>query len=464
MKRADFELDESLLLDLSGPGPRYTSYPTVPEWSEAFGSADAFAALERASSKPNEPLSLYVHLPFCGRMCLFCGCTVEITKRRDRVERYLDALDQEFELVARRLGQRRGLAQLHWGGGTPTHLDVGQIERVFDMITRRFKLLDGAEVSLEAHPHVTTHEQIDVLRRLGFNRISMGVQDLDPHVQKVIHRDQTTEETVDLVAYSRKVGFEGVNLDLLYGLPEQNDRTFGSTLDTIAEIKPDRLAVYGYAHVPWHKEAQRSLEQYRMPTPPERARLFGLALEKLGLAGYEVIGLDHFALRTDALYLAIERGLLHRNFMGYTTAPASEMIALGMSSISDVGDAFFQNARTTAEYEERIAKGELPVVRGMVRSAEDDLRRAVIQDVMCRMKLDLDELEARFGRKDLATHFASEWKELERYQQLGFCTLGPRRLDVTPKGRLFLRHLAMVFDAYLKNKPKSGEERFSRTV
>ncbi|MBI5433886.1 MAG: oxygen-independent coproporphyrinogen III oxidase [Planctomycetes bacterium] len=464
MRSADFELDDALLLDLSGPGPRYTSYPTVPEWNEAFGSNDALEAIERAAERPDEPLSLYVHLPFCGRMCLFCGCTVEITKRRDRVERYLEALEREFELVSQRLGARKKLAQLHWGGGTPTHLDPGQLQRVFGMISSRFEILPGAEVSLEAHPHVTTFEQIDVLKKLGFNRISMGVQDLDPHVQKIIHRDQTTEETVNLVAYARKVGFEGVNLDLLYGLPEQNERTFGSTLDIIASIRPDRLAVYGYAHVPWHKEAQRSLEQYTMPTPVERARLFGLSIEKLGAAGYEVIGLDHFALPTDALYLAIERGILHRNFMGYTTAPAEQMIALGMSSISDVGNAFFQNARTTEEYEARINKGELPIVRGMVRSAEDDLRRAVIQDVMCRMRLDLDELEVRFRRRDLAAHFASEWKELERFQKLGFCTVGPRRLDVTPKGRLFLRHLAMVFDAYLKNKPKSGEERFSRTV
>ena len=250
MKSADFELDDALLLDLSGPGPRYTSYPTVPEWNEAFGSNDALEAIERASERPDEPLSLYVHLPFCGRMCLFCGCTVEITKRRDRVERYLGALEREFELVSQRLGARKKLAQLHWGGGTPTHLDPGQLQRVFGMISSRFEILPGAEVSLEAHPHVTTFEQIDVLKKLGFNRISMGVQDLDPHVQKIIHRDQTTEETVNLVAYARKVGFEGVNLDLLYGLPEQNERTFGSTLDIIASIRPDRLAVYGYAHVP----------------------------------------------------------------------------------------------------------------------------------------------------------------------------------------------------------------------
>jgi oxygen-independent coproporphyrinogen III oxidase len=464
MKFGDFELADELLLDLAGPGPRYTSYPTVPEWSEAFGTSDAVAALERAAGRADEPLSIYVHLPFCSRLCLFCGCTVEITKRRDRVEAYLDALDGEFELVAKHLGSRRGVVQLHWGGGTPTHLDPKQLERVFDMVARRFHLVDDAEISLEVHPHVTTFEQIDVLRALGFNRISMGVQDLDPHVQALIHRDQTTEETVRLVDYARRAGFEGVNLDLLYGLPAQTERTFGATLDTIAELRPDRLAVYGYAHVPWLKHAQRSLEEHGLPTPQERAGLFALALSKLGASGYEVIGLDHFALPTDGLHRAIASGLLHRNFMGYTTAPAREMVALGMSSISDVGGAFFQNERTAAEYEARIARGELPIVRGMVRDADDDLRRAVIQDLMCRMHVDLDELAVRFGRDDLAATFALEWRDLERYAAHGFCALSPRRIDVTPKGRLFLRRLAMVFDAYLREKQPDSTQRFSRTV
>ncbi|MCE9594143.1 MAG: oxygen-independent coproporphyrinogen III oxidase [Planctomycetes bacterium] len=464
MKLGDFDLADDLLLDLSGPGPRYTSYPTVPEWSETFGASDATAAIERAALRTSEPLSLYVHLPFCSRLCLFCGCTVEITKRRDRVERYLDALEGEFELIARHLGARRDVVQLHWGGGTPTHLDPRQLERVYAMVSRRFRIVAGAEVSLEVHPHVTTFEQVDVLRALGFNRISMGVQDLDPHVQALIHRDQTTDETVRLVEHARRVGFEGVNLDLLYGLPAQNERTFGATLDTIAKLRPDRLAVYGYAHVPWLKEAQRSLEQHGLPTAQERARLFALALSKLGACGYEVIGLDHFALPTDALYRAIDDGRLHRNFMGYTTAPAREMIAFGMSSISDVGGAFFQNERTAAEYEARIARGELPVVRGMQRNADDDLRRAVIQDLMCGMRVDLDELGVRLGRDDLAATFAVEWRELERYRDLGFCTLSARRVDVTPKGRLFLRRMAMVFDAYLRGRTSQTTQRFSRTV
>jgi len=455
-------VDEELLLRMSRPGPRYTSYPTAPVWRDDLGDADARAALRRAAEHPDEPLSLYVHIPFCRRRCLFCGCTVEITRREDRVERYLDALEREIDMVSGELGGRRSVVQLHFGGGTPTHLSPTELRRVFERLRGSFRIETGAELSIEVHPHVTHLEHVETLAELGFNRISMGVQDTDAHVQAVVHRDQTVEETARLVERCRELGFLGINMDLMYGLPAQTEETFARTLGTVVGMRPDRLAVYGYAHVPWLKPTQKVLEREHLPDPVERAHLFAVAIHELSSAGYRVIGLDHFARETDALYESLLAGTMHRNFMGYTTHPAEDMVAFGMSSISDVGGAFLQNARQNKDYERLVAAEEIPAVRGMVRSPEDDLRRAVIQELMCRMELDLDRLEARFERCDLEEHFREEWKELEPLAREGFCDLEERRVRVLPRGRLFLRHLAMVFDAYLE--PRPGEHRFSQTI
>jgi len=456
-------IDEAQILRFSGPGPRYTSYPTVPAWSETVGEDDARAAYARAAERADEPLSLYVHLPFCARLCLFCGCTVEITQRADRVERYLAMLEREIAAVAALLGSRRRVAQLHWGGGTPTHLTVPQIRRLHAALAAQFGFEPGAEISIEVHPHVTTTEQVDALTELGFDRFSMGVQDTDEHVQAVIHRDQTVEETAALVAHCRARGVKSVNLDLMYGLPEQSEATFERTLADVAAIRPDRLALYGYAHVPWLKPFQRALERHHLPDAPRRARLFALAASRLSEQGYELLGLDHFALPGDSLVAALHEGRLHRNFQGYTDQRAGEMVSFGMSAIGDAGGAFLQNARETRAYEERIEAGHLATVKGLVRSPEDDLRRAAIQDLMCRMRLDLDEMGRRSGRDDLETHFASEWRRLEPLAAEGLCRLTPGAVEVLPTGRLFLRHLAMVFDAYLA--PAAGEKpRFSQTV
>jgi oxygen-independent coproporphyrinogen III oxidase len=458
-------VDEATLLRHSGQGPRYTSYPTAPEWKD-FTEADALAAYARAAQRPSEPLSLYVHLPFCERLCLYCGCTVEISGKQSRADSYLDAVERELEIVAGALGARRGLMQMHWGGGTPTFLSPAQLARLHGAIARHFTFLPGAERSLEVDPHVTTAEQTDLLCDLGFNRVSMGVQDFDMAVQTAVKRDQTVEETERLIEHLRRRGIEGLNVDLMYGLPEQTEAGFARTLDTIARLRPERLAVFGYAHVPWMKPAQKILERGgHLPEAVPRARLFALALQRLGAAGYEVIGLDHFALRSDSLWQALQAGTLHRNFMGYATLPAPEMLGVGMSAIGDLAGAFLQNARTTKEYEPALRGGHLATVRGLLRSPEDELRRAVILSLMCRMRVDLDELERQTGRTDLAAHFATEWQELRSFADEGFCTLSPRRLDVTPRGRLFLRPLAMVFDEYLRRHTQDGEERrFSRTV
>ena len=456
-------IDEAQILRFSGPGPRYTSYPTVPAWNDGVRAREAEDALARAAQRPDEPLSLYVHLPFCARLCLFCGCTVEITRRADRVERYLDALEREIAMVAGRLGPRRRVSQLHWGGGTPTHLGVEQIRRVHGALAEHFVFEPGAEISIEVHPHVTSFEQVDVLTGLGFQRFSMGVQDTDPEVQRVIQRDQTLEETARLVAHCRARGVASVNLDLMYGLPRQNEATFARTLDDVAAIRPDRLAIYGYAHVPWMKPFQKALEEHALPDAAARARLFALAVERLSREGYELLGLDHFALPEDGLVRALHEGRLHRNFQGYTDLRADEMVSFGMSAIGDVGGAFVQNGRTAAEYEGHVAGGRLATVKGLVRSPEDDLRRAAIQALMCAMRLDLAELGRRFGRDDLAAHFAAEWRRLEPLAAEGLCVLGERVVEVLPTGRLFLRHFAMVFDEHLA-PGAAAKPRFSQTL
>ncbi len=468
---APLQVGEDVLAKLAVAGPRYTSYPTAPEWSDDFGEADALAAYGRAAQEADEPLSLYVHLPFCSRLCLYCGCTVEINGKQSRADSYLDAVEQEIALVSKALGERRDVVQLHWGGGTPTFLSTTQLRRLFAMLTDKFRLQGDAEVSLEVDPHVTTREQLECLADLGFNRVSMGVQDLDPAVQQAVRREQTVDETTSLIEGCRELGMQGVNVDLMYGLPEQTMDGFSRTLDLIAQLRPDRLAVFGYAHVPWLKPAQKVLESYAMPDAAQRTGLFSAALKTLSGAGYAVVGLDHFALETDPMVTALHAGELHRNFMGYATRPAPDMVGLGMSAIGDVAGAFLQNPRDTKTYEAALAAGHLPTLRGLLRTEEDELRRTMILSLMCRMRLDLDELEQELGRSDLASHFATEWAELQPLADQGFCTLSARRLDVTPMGRLFLRHMAMVFDAHLRRQraaAKAGDSqdgpRFSKTL
>ncbi len=468
MEAKVLHLDDELLGRLAVAGPRYTSYPTAPEWTDDFGENDGLAAYRRAAQSPDEPLSLYVHLPFCERMCLYCGCTIEVNGQPSRADAYLDAVEREVALVADALGDRGDVVQLHWGGGTPTFLTTDRLRRLFAMLTKRFNLTDDAEVSIEVDPHVTTAEQVDCLVDLGFNRVSMGVQDFEPVVQQAVRREQTLEETQALIEHCRAGGVSGINVDLMYGLPEQTAEGFGRTLDHVARLRPDRLAVFGYAHVPWLKPAQKALEKYTMPPAVERAQLFGLALDRLGGAGYTVVGLDHFALDDDPMVEALGKGDLHRNFMGYATRPAKDMVGLGMSAIGDVAGAYLQNVRDTKTYESCLGQGRLPTDRGMVRSAEDELRRSIILSLMCRMRIDWDELEQETGHSGLAQHFAGAWEQLAEFADQGFCTMDERRLDVTATGRLFLRHLAMVFDEYLARRRAEANDqsgpRFSKTI
>jgi oxygen-independent coproporphyrinogen III oxidase len=443
------------------PGPRYTSYPTAPEWTDAFGAAEFEDHLARAEAAGG-PLSIYVHIPFCREMCRFCGCNVVATHDRTRADAYLDLLEKEVALVAARLPTRRAVSQLHWGGGTPTFLDERQLARCHEILARHFAFAPDAEQAVEIDPAITTRSQIETLARLGFNRISMGVQDFDAKVQEVVGRVQGEKETADLVQAARDCGFHGVNLDLIYGLPYQTPETWTRTLEGIIAIHPDRLAVFGFAYVPWSKPHQRLLPQEALPKTEQRVELFLGAVEAFTRAGYRLIGLDHFALEADELARAQDGGYLYRNFQGYTIRPAADTIAFGVTSISDIGGAYAQNAHRLKDWGERVAAGLLPVERGAAVTEDDVLRRFVINRVMCLLRLDLREVAERFGpaaRQAIEADLRTGVGELE---EDGLVTFDGELLRVTPLGQILVRNVAMLFDAYLK---KDGAKRqFSRTV
>jgi oxygen-independent coproporphyrinogen-3 oxidase len=445
------------------PGPRYTSYPTAPEWTEAFGPERYAEHLARADGDGG-PLSVYVHLPFCREMCRFCGCNVIATHDRTRADAYLDVLAKEVALVAARLPHRRAVSQLHWGGGTPTFLDERQLERCHAIVAGHFQFTPDAEKAVEIDPAITTKSQVTALARLGFNRISMGVQDFDARVQEVVGRIQGEKETSDLVRHARELGFKGVNLDLIYGLPYQTPDTWKRTLDRIVAIHPDRLAVFGFAYVPWAKPHQRLLPQEALPRTEQRVELFLLAVEAFTRAGYRLIGLDHFALETDEMARAQDGGTLTRNFQGYTVRPAADTVAFGMTSISDLGGAYAQNAHKLKDWGDKVEAGVLPVERGASVTEEDVLRRFVINRVMCLLRLDLKEVEERFGpvsRKAIETDLKAGVQEL---QDDGLVTFDGSLLRVTPLGQLLVRNVAMLFDAYLPRHAKDKSPTFSRTV
>lgn len=455
-------LPSHALIDRYGkPGPRYTSYPAATEWSAAFGPDDASARLAEAD-RPGEPLSIYVHLPFCEEMCRFCGCNVIATKDRSRADDYLDVLEREVALWARYLPRRRTMSQLHLGGGTPTFLTEAQLERLYRILTATFQPTSGAELAIEVDPAVTRPEQLQLLGRLGFNRISVGVQDLNPQVQQAVNRIQTAEQTERVIQAARAAGFNGVNIDLIYGLPHQTPETFATTIDRVLLMKPDRLALFGYAHVPWMKPQQRLLPEAYLPNTYQRVELLVSAARKLEAAGFRQIGLDHFAREDDELAIAQREGTLSRNFQGYTARTAPDTLAFGVSAISDIGGAFIQSAHKLHEWRAAIDAGVLPVERGRARTREDELRGAAIRMLMCLLKLDIAPLAQQFG--PLAQWmFLRARPELEALAADGFLTLRTDGLDVTPLGRLFLRNIAMVFDAYLP-EAQPARQAFSKTV
>jgi len=443
------------------PGPRYTSYPTAPEWKDDFKAPQYVRHLARAEAAGG-PLSIYVHLPFCREMCRFCGCNVIATHDRSRADAYLDVLEKEVALVAAHLPTRRTVSQLHWGGGTPTFLDEKQLARCHAILARHFQFLPDAEQAIEIDPAITTKSQVDLLAELGFNRISMGVQDFNHKVQETVGRIQGERETADLVAAARAAGFRGVNLDLIYGLPYQTGATWQDTLERILRIHPDRMAVFGFAYVPWSKPHQKLLPQEALPKTEQRVELFLQTVEAFTKGGYRLIGLDHFALESDELARAQSAGTMFRNFQGYTVRPAADTVAFGMSSISDIGGAYAQNAHKLKDWADQVEAGNIPVDRGAAMSDDDVLRRFVINRVMCLLRLDLEEVKAEFGDPARAAIEASLRSGLDELVADGLVTFDGRVLRVTPLGQLLVRNVAMLFDAYLQ-KP-DGARKFSRTV
>jgi oxygen-independent coproporphyrinogen III oxidase len=450
-----------LITKYDRPGPRYTSYPTAPEWTDAFKAPQYEGHLARADREPG-PLSIYVHLPFCREMCRFCGCNVIATHDRTRADGYLDVLEKEVALVAQRLPERRAVSQLHWGGGTPTFLDDKQLVRCHEILARHFTFTDDVEKAVEIDPAITTKSQIETLAKLGFNRISMGVQDFDARVQEVVGRIQGEKETAELVQAARDFGFKGVNLDLIYGLPYQSPETWKKTLERILAIHPDRMAVFGFAYVPWSKPHQRLLPQEALPKTEQRVELFLGAVEAFTKAGYRLIGLDHFALESDELAVAQTGGYLYRNFQGYTVRPADDTVAFGMSSISDIGGAYAQNAHKLKDWGEMVEAGIVPIDRGASMSQDDVMRRFAINRVMCLLRLDLGEIATKFGPAARAALEADLAGGVQELVGDGLVTFDGNVLAVTPLGQLLVRNVAMLFDAYLKKA--DGKKQFSRTV
>lgn len=452
-----------LLARYDRPGPRYTSYPPAPHFLPDFAAAQYRAALARAATRATEPLSLYIHIPFCRERCTYCGCNVVIARRRGIEESYLAAVEAELALLADALGQRRGVAQLHWGGGTPTFLTPSQCRRLHTAVTRHFALLPGAEVAIEVDPCVTSDEHLTTLRELGFNRISMGLQDLDPAVQAAVKRVQPLELTAHHVDLARRLGFASVNLDLIYGLPHQTPDRFAHTVEqVITHLAPDRVAVFSYAHVPWLKPHQKALEALPLARGWEKFLLFRVAAERFLAAGYCFIGMDHFARPEDELARALEAGTLHRNFMGYTVQPGTELLGVGVSSIGDVAGCYVQNEKNVARFGRTISASEFAVERGRRRTAEDELRGAAIRRLICTFTLPFDWLARRFG-VDAEVHFAEELAELRRdFAGDGLVAVEAGGVRVLPRGRVFIRNICMVFDAYLR--AGTGPAMYSRTV
>lgn len=455
------EISAAFLEKYNRPGPRYTSYPTVPVWKDDFSPGDLESCFARADAAAT-PISLYMHLPFCESLCLFCACTVAIEKDKSVAVPYLAALKREIDHVSRFISRSRPVVQFHWGGGTPTYLSPSQMEDLFAHARDRFSFAPSAEIGVEVDPRVTTQEHLETLRRLGFNRLSMGVQDFEPRVQQAVHRVQPFELTRDLIAAARSLGFASINVDLIYGLPEQTAETFASTVDRTIALAPDRIALFSYAHVPWLKKQQGSFAA-RLPEGVEKFRIFQRGLETFLAAGYLYIGMDHFARPDDELAAAQRDRTLHRNFEGYTTKAGADLYGLGVSAISSIGDAYAQNIREISPYENAVSARGIATMRGYRLSPDDTLRRAVIGRLLCHAVIRTDEIEREFAIS-FPEYFAPEIERLAQARADGLVTLDASEIRVTPLGRIFIRNVAMIFDRYLPEQRSADRPLFSKTL
>ena len=455
----------ALLQQLDINGPRYTSYPTADRFHDGFDAAAYAATLTaRAGASRHRsaaPLSVYVHIPFCESVCYYCACNKVITRHHERAAEYLQALDLEIELHRQALGAPQSVSQLHFGGGTPTFLSDAELSGLMASLRRAFEFTADAELSIEVDPRTVDAARLATLRELGFNRISFGVQDFDPAVQKAVHRVQSEAMVRELVEHARSLGFASINTDLIFGLPMQTPASFARTVEQIGALRPDRIALYAYAHLPTRFKPQRRIVPADLPLAGARVQMLQGAIEGFLGQGYKYIGMDHFALPGDALAQAQRQGKLHRNFQGYTTQPDSDLIGLGVSSIGGIGASYAQNAKTLPEYYEALALGRFPVVRGINLDAEDLLRRQVIMALMCQGRVEMSVVEAVHGVV-FTKHFAPELARLARYVEMGLVRVGPNAIEVTPTGWFFVRVLAMAFDGALG--AEAPRERFSRVI
>jgi oxygen-independent coproporphyrinogen-3 oxidase len=457
-------ISPELLRKYDVPGPRYTSYPTADRFVEAFGEADYRQALAQRRDGPAAlatPLSLYVHIPFCEQLCYYCACNKIITKHHERAAPYLRYLAREVELHTEIVGTGQPVSQLHLGGGSPTFLSDEELTQLVGMLRRNFAIAPGAECSIEIDPRTVTSDRLQHLFNLGFNRISYGVQDFDPDVQKAVHRVQPYEQVKALMEDARRIGFDSINVDLIYGLPRQTPESFTRTLQQVATLRPDRIALYGYAHLPERFKPQRRIISIELPGAAAKVSMLSQALAAFLSAGYVYIGMDHFALPDDALAVAKRQGRLHRNFQGYSTQADCDLIALGISSIGKVGATYSQNAKTMEEYCDLLDQGKLPVVRGLGLSRDDLARRAVIMALMCQGQCVFEAIETAW-LLDFRTYFASEMEQMRELEQQGMVVIDETGIQVTAQGWFFVRAVAMQFDKYLQ--VDRNRARFSRII
>jgi oxygen-independent coproporphyrinogen III oxidase len=446
------------------PGPRYTSYPTADRFVEAFGAPDLAQALARRRAGPAAlalPLSLYVHIPFCESLCYYCACNKIITKKHERGAAYLKLLEREVALYALQIGPGQPVTQLHLGGGSPTFLSDEELTQLMAMLRRSFNLVAGGEHSIEIDPRTVDARRLQHLSELGFNRISFGVQDFDPDVQQAVHRVQPAEQVFELMHAARVVGFDSVNVDLIYGLPKQTPQSFARTLEQVARLRPDRIALYAYAHLPDRFKPQRRILSADLPAAPDKLGMLTQSLAAFSDAGYDYIGMDHFALPNDALAVAKRQGRLHRNFQGYSTQPDCDLIGLGVSAIGRIGATYSQNAKTLEEYTDYLDQGRLPVVRGLALSRDDLARRAVIMALMCQGQVLFESIELAW-LLDFGEYFASELEQLQEYEDMRLVRIDDAGVQVTSAGWYVVRAIAMVFDRYLQ--ADRNRARFSRII
>ncbi len=445
------DFDQNLIKKYDKSGPRYTSYPTAPQFTSKYTEETLKKSIQRSNTEMiPKALSLYVHIPYCDTICYYCACNKIITKDHSVTKGYLSLLDKEMQMLSPLFDTDRELDQLHLGGGTPTFLSDQEMISLMGLIEDNFKVSEQCEMSIEIDPRKVTNESIKLLFNIGFNRISLGVQDFDTKVQQAVNREQSYEMVRDRLVVARSVGVDSINMDLIYGLPFQTVKTFENTLDKVIELRPDRLSIFNYAHLPERFKPQRRINESDLPSPAMKLDILQLTVEKLQQAGYVYIGMDHFALESDSMVKAQKEGTLQRNFQGYSTHADTDLVAIGVSSIGSIGDSYSQNSSNIDDYTASILAGKLPIVRGLVLTDEDLLRKQVINQLICHFRLDIPLVEQQWGIS-FRKYFSKELAQLKKMEQEGLLSLDNNTIQVEPKGRFLIRNICMVFDAYLEN-------------